>query len=348
MIRFECDYTEGAHPSILQRMLDTNMEQEAGYGHDSYSERARQYIRRFCGNDNVDIHFLAGGTQMNMVVCSAVLRPYQGVIAATTGHISVHETGAIESTGHKVIAMSSADGKLTAQAIQEAVDFQRNDKAYDQVVQPGMVYISFSTETGTLYSKEELYAISKVCRENNLYLYLDGARFGYALASPANDITVEDIVACCDLFYIGGTKQGALIGEALVIVNDTLKPDFRYMMRRHGALLAKGRVLGIQFEVLFEDGLYMELSRNAARQAMRLREALLSVGIPLLYDSYTNQLFVILRTDSVEILDRKYATAYQRELEDGRHVVRFCTSWATTEENMTQLIEDIRNLPEAR
>ena len=342
MIRFECDYAEGAHPYILQRLIETNLEQEPGYGDDFYCTHAQALIRQFCGCENVDIHFIAGGTQANATVISAILRPFEAVIAAESGHIYGHEAGAIEARGHKVLPLPTEDGKITGEAVENLVCAYRDDHAADQLVHPGMVYISNSTETGTIYSKAELYALRDVCQRYHIPLYLDGARFGYALASPKNDLTPEDIAACCDIFYIGGTKIGALIGEAVVIVNDALKANFRSVMRQNGALLAKGRLLGIQFESLFTDDLYLQMSRHAVRLGMQIREACLAKGWALRYDSYTNQQFVILSIETANRLAEKYAFHFWEPPKDGKVTARFCTSWATREEQVQELVKDIQ------
>lgn len=344
MIRFECDYTEGAHPRIMERMLETNEEQTGGYGDDPHTEAAVAYIKKACDAPDADVYLLVGGTQANKTVIAHLLRPHQGVISAVTGHINVHESGAIESTGHKVIALPSPDGKLTAAQIQEAYDAHWNDGTHQHMVQPAMVYISHPTENGTTYTKDELTAISQVCRKTGLYLYIDGARMGYGLASPGNHLFLPDIARLCDIFYIGGTKVGALFGEAVVITNDLLKKDFRYMIKQEGGLLAKGRLLGIQFETLFEDGLYEEISANAVRLAMKLKEAFAAKGYPFLYDSRTNQQFPILPDQVIRQLEESYAFSFWCRVDDTHSACRFCTSWATREEQVDALIADIQAL----
>ena len=263
MIRFQCDYQEGAHPSILKKMEETNYEQTVGYGNDPYCESARKKIRELCNAPEADVHFLVGGTQTNFTVISAILRPYQGALAAVSGHINVHETGAIEATGHKVLALPSEDGKITAAQIREAYEAHWNDADHEHIVQPGMVYISHPTENGTLYEKEELQALSRTCRELGLPLFLDGARLGYGLMSEKSSLSLSEIAELTDVFYIGGTKVGALFGEAVVITNPALKKDFRYLIKQHGGMLAKGRLLGIQFDVLFTDNLYFDIAKGA-------------------------------------------------------------------------------------
>ncbi|MDO3409815.1 low specificity L-threonine aldolase [Saccharibacillus sp. CPCC 101409] len=344
MTRFECDYTQGAHPRILQRLLETNMEQTSGYGTDEYCERARAHIRRECGTEQADVHFLVGGTQTNTTVIAALLRPHQGVLSAETGHIAGHETGAIESTGHKVLTLPSDDGKITAEQVRRAYDAHWNDATHEHIVQPGMVYISQSTENGTIYSLAELEALSAVCRACGLPLFVDGARLGYALAAEGADVTLPDLARLCDVFYIGGTKVGALMGEAVVILNEALKRDFRYMIKQRGGMLAKGRLLGIQFETLFEDGLYFEISRSAVELAMKLHRALAEMGFSFRYDSPTNQQFPILPDGMLDGLREKHAFSTWEKIDDSHTAVRFCTSWATTESEIDELIGDLRRL----
>ena len=345
MIRFECDYAEGMHQRILDRLMETNMEQTAGYGVDPHCDHARELIKQACGRDDVDVHFLVGGTQTNMTVIAATLRPYQGVFCANTGHLNVHETGDIEATGHKVIVLpTTEDGKLTAEVIQEGYDAHWGDETHEHIVQPGMVYISQSTEDGTTYTKAELTAISETCRRCGLPLFIDGARLGYALAAEGCDYTLNDIANLADVFYIGGTKVGAMMGEAVVIVNPSLKRDFRYMIKQRGGMLAKGRLLGIQFETLFEDGLYFEVAKHADDLAMQIRRAFEAKGIKMLFDSKTNQQFPILPNDMMEKLAEKYAFSFWTKVGDSHTAVRFCTSWATKEENVAELLKDIENI----
>lgn len=345
MIRFECDYAEGMHPRILERLVETNMEQTAGYGEDPHCERAAALIRRACGREDVDVHFLVGGTQTNLTVIASILRPYQGVLCADTGHLNVHETGAIEATGHKVIVLpTTADGRLTAGEIRKAYDAHWNDVNHEHMVQPGMVYISQSTEDGTIYTKAELAAISETCRACGVPLFIDGARLGYALMAEDCDCSLQDIVDFADIFYIGGTKVGAMMGEAVVIVNPALKRDFRYMIKNRGAMLAKGRLLGIQFETLFEDGLYFQVAKHADDLAMRIRRAFEEKGVELLFDSKTNQQFPILPNEMMEKLAEKYVFSFWCTVGEGHTAVRFCTSWATREEQVAELICDIKKL----
>ncbi|ASR45838.1 low specificity L-threonine aldolase [Paenibacillus kribbensis] len=344
MIRFECDYTEGAHERILQRLLETNDEQTGGYGVDEHCEKARAYIKKACGSENADVHFLVGGTQTNTTVISSILRPHQGAVAAVSGHIAVHETGAIEATGHKVLTLPSDDGKIRAEQVKELYDAHWNDAAPEHSVQPGMVYISQPTENGTIYTKSELEALSQVCRACGLPLFMDGARLGYGLVADDNDLSLADIAKLCDVFYIGGTKIGAMMGEAVVIVNDALKKDFRYMIKQKGGLLAKGRMLGIQFETLFEDGLYFDISKHAIDMAVLLQTALTKQGISFLYHSPTNQQFPILPDRTLKALSEKYTFSFWEKADATHSVVRFCTSWATKKENVERLIQDIQAL----
>jgi threonine aldolase len=344
MIRFNCDYLEGAHPRIIEKMVETNMVQTPGYGEDEFCERAREVIKEKCGVPDAYVQFLVGGTQTNLTVIASILRPYQGVLAAHTGHIAVHETGAIESTGHKVLTLPSEDGKITAAQVQEAYDLHWADESHEHIVQPGMVYISHPTENGTLYTKDELKALYETCQKLGLPLFLDGARLGYGLMSEGTDVTWKDIAEFTDVFYIGGTKVGALFGEAVVITNPAIAKDFRYMIKQRGGMLAKGRLLGIQFLTLLEDGLYEEIAEKAVKQALRLKEAFLEKGYPLFYNSYTNQQFPIMPKQHLEQLKEKYSFEMWAPLDDEYSAVRFCTSWATKDENVDALIADLDNL----
>lgn len=344
MIRFNCDYLEGAHPRILEKLAETNFAQTLGYGEDEYCDRARAVIREKCSAPNAHVQFLVGGTQTNTTVIASILRPYQGVLCAETGHINVHETGAIEATGHKVLPLPSEDGKITAAQVQEAYDLHWADGSNEHIVQPGMVYISHPTENGTLYTKEELKSLYETCKKLELPLFLDGARLGYGLMSQGTDVTWKDLAAFTDVFYIGGTKVGALFGEAVVISNPALAKDFRYMIKQRGGMLAKGRLLGIQFLTLLEDGLYEEIAGKAVEQAMRLKEAFLEKGFPLLYDSYTNQQFPIIANSQLTQLEEKYSFELWSRIDEEYSAVRFCTSWATKEEDVAALIADVSNL----
>ena len=344
MIRFNCDYFEGAHPRIMEKLVETNFVQTPGYGEDEYCQRAREIIRKKCGAPDAYVQFLVGGTQTNLTVIASILRPYQGVLSAVTGHINAHETGAIEATGHKVLALPSENGKITAAQVQEYYDAHWADASHEHIVQPGMVYISHPTENGTLYTKEELKSLYETCKKLELPVFLDGARLGYGLMSEGSDLTWEDVAAYTDVFYIGGTKVGALFGEAVVITNPALTKDFRYMIKQRGGMLAKGRLLGIQFMTLLEDGLYEEVAGKAVKQAMRIKEALLEKGYPLFYDSYTNQQFPIMPNIQLEQLKEKYSFEMWVPLDDEYSAVRFCTSWATRDEDVEALIADLGEL----
>lgn len=341
MIRFNCDYSEGAHPHILEKLAQTNLEQAPGYGQDTYCRQAADLIKSLCQTPQAEVHFLAGGTQTNLTVIAACLRPYQTVISADSGHINVHETGAIEATGHRILTVPEQNGKLTAEQIARCCKEHWLDDNPEFAPQPKLVYISFPTEYGTLYSKEELSAIRRVCDENNLFLFVDGARLGYGLEAPGNDVTLADLAACCDVFYIGGTKIGALLGEAVVIVNPKLQKDFRYFMKQKGAMLAKGRILGIQFLALFEDGLYFKLSKHADEMAQIIRQACAECGFEFLYDSPTNQQFPIMPDDLIKRLEELYAFSHTKRLDHRRSAIRICTSWATRREDVEQLVADI-------
>lgn len=341
MIRFNCDYSEGAHPRILEKLAQTNLEQAPGYGQDTYCRQAADLIKSLCQTPQAEVHFLAGGTQTNLTVIAACLRPYQTVISADSGHINVHETGAIEATGHRILTVPEQNGKLTAEQIARCCKEHWLDDNPEFAPQPKLVYISFPTEYGTLYSKEELSAIRRVCDENNLFLFADGARLGYGLEAPGNDVTLADLAACCDVFYIGGTKIGALLGEAVVIVNPKLQKDFRYFMKQKGAMLAKGRILGIQFLALFEDGLYFKLSKHADEMAQIIRQACAECGFEFLYDSPTNQQFPIMPDDLIKRLEELYVFSHTKRLDHRRSAIRICTSWATRLEDVEQLVADI-------
>lgn len=342
MIRFNCDYNEGAHPRILDALVNTNMVQTVGYGEDEYCAAAREAIKKACGCEEAAVHFLVGGTQANLTVIISILRPHQAVLSVKEGHINVHETGAIEACGHKVMTIEGKDGKLTGDQIQEAYNQHWGDGAHEHMTQPKMVYISNPTELGTLYSKAEMEEISKACKECGLYLFLDGARLGYGLMSDGNDLTMENLAKLCDVFYIGGTKVGALFGEAVVITNKALQEDFRYIIKQKGGMLAKGRLLGIQFLELFKDGLYFDISKHAIDMAKLLKQGLLEIGYQFYVDSVTNQQFVIVPDKKLKELDGKYGYEYQMRYDENSSVVRFCTSWATKEENVLKLIEDMR------
>lgn len=344
MIRFNSDYTEGCHPAILERLAETNMEQTPGYGVDDHCKHAAELIKEACNAPDADVHFLVGGTQTNVTVITSALKHYQGVITANTGHINVHETGALEACGHKCLVLDTPDGKLTAEMIDSYTKAHFADDSFEHIVQPKMVYISNPTEVGTIYKKAELQAIYEACKANDLYLFLDGARLGYGLASRENDLTLADVAALTDVFYIGGTKVGALFGEAVVITNDALKTDFRYNIKQRGGMLAKGRLLGIQFETLFEEDRYMEISRHAARLAEKLKDELSACGVKFMVDSPSNQQFPILPDHVLVELKKKYSFEFNGKMDENHSAVRFCTCWATKEENIDALLKDIKAL----
>ena len=343
MIRFESDYTQGAVPEILEALIKTNMEQTPGYGEDKYCLSAADKIRKELKCDSAAVHFLVGGTQTNFTFIASCLRPHEGVISASTGHINVHETGAVEATGHKILPIESFDGKIKAEDIEAMVVAHENDASFEHITKPKMVYISMPTENGTIYSKAELEAIYEVCKKKNLILYIDGARLGYAMMCKENDVAFSDLPKLCDAFYIGGTKVGALFGEALVIVNEKYKEDFRYIEKQKGAMLAKGRLLGLQFDTLFTDGLYFKVSAHAMKLADRIRAALKEKGIRVYYNSPTNQLFPMLTDEQMNKLKNDFSFCYWCKNGD-LHVVRFCTSWATQEGDVDTLIDAINAL----
>lgn len=343
MIYFNNDYSEGCHPRILEALTQTNMDQTPGYGMDAYCDSAREQIRGLCHAPEAAVHFLVGGTQVNLTVISAALRPHQAVIGACSAHIHVHETGAIEATGHKVIALPSPDGKLTAQQIKDTAEGHLLDSTKEHIAQPKMVYLSNPTELGTIYSRSELMHISLVCRKYGLYLFMDGARLGYGLTAADNDLSLADIASCCDVFYIGGTKVGALFGEAVVITNPAIAEDFRYIIKQKGGMLAKGRLLGIQFRTLMDDGLYFEISGRANRLADMIRNTLSELGIDLLIPGTTNQVFPILTDRMLEKLSFEFAYSEQERVDENHRAVRFCTSWATREEDVIALCNFLKN-----
>ena len=344
MIRFECDYAEGCHPSILKALADTNEEQTVGYGLDPHCEHARQMILDKCAAPSSAVHFLVGGTQVNATVICACLKPYQGVIAPVTGHINVHETGAIEALGHKVLALPSEDGKITGEQVRECCRAHYEDATHEHMVQPGMVYLSQPTENGTLYTRAELEAIRDVCDRFELRLYVDGARCGYGLTAPGNDVDLPCLARLTDVFTIGGTKVGMLFGEAAVISDPSLQKDFRYYIKRMGGMLAKGRLLGVQFETLLADGLYEGISARAVELALLIRDAFEKQGVKMLYDSRTNQQFPILTKEELCAFETKYAFSFWKETEGGMRAVRVCTSWATRPEDVEKLTEDIETI----
>ena len=344
MIYFNNDYSEGCHEKVLARLTQTNLVQTLGYGEDEYCAAAAGKIREKCDREDIAVHFLVGGTQTNLTVIDAALRPHQGALGPDTAHINVHETGAVEATGHKVLWVPHREGKITAAQVAETVHAHRTNGATENTVQPKLVYLSQPTELGTLYTLAELEALSATCRELGLYLFLDGARLGYGLEAKGNDVTLPDLARLCDVFYIGGTKVGALFGEAVVITNPSINEDFRYLIKQHGGMLAKGRLLGVQFDALMEDDLYFKIAAHADRLADKLRERMKALGVPFLVESTTNQLFPILPDGVLEKLSEKYVFCEQERVDESHRAVRFCTSWATKEENVDALCADLEAL----
>lgn len=338
MLAFECDYLEGAHEKILQRLAETNYEKVPGYGNDPYCESAREKIREACRCQDADVYFLTGGTQTNAVVIDAMLQKYEGVVAVRTGHVNVHEAGAIEYTGHKVLTVPSHEGKMRADELADMLDGFFQDESHEHMVFPGMAYVSYPTEYGTLYTQRELSEIAEVCHRFHIPLYLDGARLGYGLMSKSADLTLPQIAEICDVFYIGGTKAGALCGEAVVFTKKNTPKHFPTMVKQHGAMLAKGRLLGIQFDTLFTDDLYFTISAHAIEMAEKLKEGLKREGYSFYLDSPTNQQFVILSTEQIEKLQGQVGFDLWDKLDAEHQVVRFATSWATREQDVEALL----------
>ncbi|MCI7036581.1 MAG: aminotransferase class I/II-fold pyridoxal phosphate-dependent enzyme [Spirochaetia bacterium] len=338
MIYFESDYTEGAHPKILERLNETNMIQASGYGHDEFCEIAKNKIRKTINCPNAQIQFITGGTQTNQIVIDTMLKPFEGVVSAQTGHVNSHEAGAIEYTGHKVIPIPQHEGKIDGTELNDYLETFFSDGNNEHMVFPGMVYISHPTEYGTLYTKNELTKISSVCRKNNIPLFMDGARLGYGIMAKSSDLSLEDIAELCDVFYIGGTKCGALCGEAVVFTKNNMPLHFENLVKKHGALLAKGRLLGVQFDALFTDNLYLEISKNAIDTAEALKKALKEKGYRFLLDSPTNQQFVILENKFMEELKKSVKFNFWEKYDKDHTVVRFATSWSTKMENVEKLI----------
>lgn len=339
MISFENDYSEGMTKEILDEVVKENTVQVTGYGLDKYCKDATKLIKKAINRNDVDIHFIPGGTPCNLLAAS-LLKPYEGIICADTGHINVHETGAIENTGHKCLSIKVKDGKLTPSAIQEVFDKHTDE----HMVKPAMVFVSNSTEVGTTYSKKELTAISKLCKKLDLILYLDGARIGSAITSKGCDLTLSDFANLCDMFYIGGTKNGAIIGEAMIIVNDKLKENFRYLLKNKGLMLAKSRLLGISFKVLFKDDLYFKLASHANDMAMLLKKCFKETNTKFHTDSNTNQQFVILDNKVIKKLQKKYVITVMDPIDKNHHLVRFVTSWWTPIENVNAFIKDYKSI----
>ena len=344
MIYFHNDYSEGCHQKVLEALTRTNLEQTPGYGTDAYCQKAADKIRKICGREDLDVHFLVGGTQANLTVIDAALRPHQSPLGAASAHINVHETGAVEATGHKVLFAPSDDGKIRAEQVRDMVDAHRANDSFEHETQPKMVYISNPTEYGTLYTLAELEALADVCREKGLYLFMDGARLGYGLMAKGNDVTLQDIARLCDVFYIGGTKVGALFGEAVVFSNRAIAEDFRYMIKQHGGMLAKGRLLGVQFDALFTDNLYFDIARHAVKMADQIRETFDELGVAYLVPGVTNQIFPILSDAFLAELGKEFMFTEMGRVDESNRCVRFCTSWATTQENVDALCAKLRQI----
>ncbi len=337
MLYFESDYIEGAHPKILENLVKTNFEKQSGYGNDAYCECARGKIKLACGTPNAEVRFIVGGTQTNQLVIASMLKNYEGVISAQTGHINAHESGAIEYSGHKVLALPHYEGKISAKDLKEYLEIFYGDDSHDHMVFPGMVYISHPTEYGTLYTKKELTEISDICKEYDMPLFLDGARLGYGLMSLTTDLTLKDIASLTDVFYIGGTKVGALCGEALVFTKGAIPKQFLTTTKQHGALLAKGRLLGVQFDTLFTDGLYFEISKHAILLAEKLKKIFSDKGYKFYINSPTNQQFIIMENKKLEEIKTSVKYSFWEKYDENHTVVRFATSWATKEEDIDAL-----------
>ncbi|MCD8082416.1 MAG: low specificity L-threonine aldolase [Clostridiales bacterium] len=339
MILFESDYTEGAHPEIMKRLAETNLEQLPGYGNDKYCASAKEKIRSACRCPQAEIFFLVGGTQTNLIVIDSMLKSYEGVVAADTGHVSTHEAGAIEYTGHKVLPIPHVNGKLEPEAVRRFLEIFCADGNREHMVFPGMVYISHPTEFGTLYTKHELQALSQVCREYQIPLFLDGARLGYGLACEGTDVTLPDVAELCDIFCIGGTKVGALCGEAVIFTKNNMPKHFLTIVKQHGALLAKGRLLGVQFDTLFTDDLYLRIGRHAIEMAQLLKRGIAEKGYEFLLDSPTNQQIVILGNETMRELAKEVSFNFWENVDENHTAVRFATSWATKEEDVRRFLE---------
>lgn len=344
MLLFHNDYNEMCHPQVFEHMQKFLSVPMQGYGVDSSCECAAQLIKKACDNEALDVHFLVGGTQTNLIVIDAALRPHEAAIGAESAHINVHETGAVEATGHKVLSLPSNDGKITAEQIETLVEAHITDPSFEHMAKPKLVYISNPTELGTIYSLAELEAISSVCKKYKLYLFVDGARLGYGLAANGNDVTFADLARLCDVFYIGGTKVGAMFGEAVVISNPNIGEEFRYLIKQHGGMLAKGWLLGLQFEALFHDDLYLKISKHANVMADRIRKVLSNNGYPLLVDGVTNQIFPILPDRVLDALAENFTFSEQCRIDEAHRAVRFCTSWATKAEDVDMLCNALSEL----
>ncbi|MBR4067547.1 MAG: aminotransferase class I/II-fold pyridoxal phosphate-dependent enzyme [Clostridia bacterium] len=343
MIHFECDYACGAHPAVLKALVETNEEQHCGYSEDDRCAAAAGLIRELCHCPDAAVHFVVGGTQANLLVIDAGLRPFEGVLCADTGHINVHETGAVEATGHKVLPLPSTDGKISAAQVEAAVLAQRNDSSHEHIVRPAMVYISHPTEIGTLYTRDELTALSETCHRLGLTLFVDGARLGYGLAADET-VDLPFLAGVCDAFTIGGTKVGLLFGEAIVITGEAYRDFFRYRIKQRGAMLAKGRLLGVQFEALLKDNLYVEASRKANRQAQQIKQAFVEKGFPLFCDTVANQIFIVLPNEAVRALEEQYVITVWGKVDEQHTAVRLVTSVCTRDEDVEALLARIATL----
>jgi threonine aldolase len=344
MIYFNNDYSEGCHEKVLAALTRTNLEQTPGYGEDHYCAEAAKKIRALCCREDMAVHFLVGGTQANLTVIDAALRPHQAALCPESGHINVHETGAVEATGHKVLTVPSDDGKITAKQVTDTVLGHRADSSFEHMAQPKLVYISHPSEMGTLYTLAELEDLSAACHELGLYLFLDGARLGYGVMAEGTDVTVADIARLCDVFYIGGTKVGALFGEAVCINHPALKEDFRYLIKQHGGMLAKGRLLGVQFDALMTDNLYFNVAKHANKLADRIRNTLNELQVPYLVPGITNQIFPILPDTVLQELAKEISFTEMGRVDEHHRAIRFCTSWATTSENVEKLCAELKRL----
>ena len=338
---FKNDYSEGCHPNILDALIKTNPSQQNGYGYDEYSNQARELIKQKMNHHDADIHFVSGGTQANLLIISSILRPHESVVSAETGHIFTNETGAIETTGHKVHGLVTEDGKLKTEHIQSVLDTHTNKP---HQVKQKLVYISNSTEIGTIYTKKELQELSDFCKANNLYLFMDGARLGHALTSEINDLTLEDIAKLTDVFYLGGTKNGALLGEAIIITNEKLKEEFGFHIKQKGAMLAKGRLLGIQFLELMKDDLYFDLAKYSNVQAMKIKSAFQKKGLEFLSDTFTNQIFPIINNSQIEKLSENFDFYVWKRIDEENSAIRLITSWATSDKVVEEFVKEIESL----
>ena len=337
-IMLQSDYLEGCHPNILKKLTETNLLQTVGYGEDEICSQAKEYIKKHLQNEKVDIHFLIGGTSANQIVIASCLRPFEGVITVESGHINCHETGAVEATGHKVISLTT-ENKMTSEMLEKFFTNQEKDPNFEHIVKGKMVYISFPTEYGLLYTKKELESIYSTCKKHDAYLFIDGARLAFALACyEQTGIKINDMTNLCDVFYIGGTKCGALFGEAVVIINDELKKYFRYHIKQRGAMMAKGRMLGIQFYELFKENLYFEIGKRTVDLAIYTKNELIKKGVKFYIESFTNQQFIVFKKEKYDEISKKYELSYWGEDNNGDIIARFCTSWATSKETMDQFI----------